>query len=108
MASFTLKVAGNGEFVFTLDADGRTLLRSETYKAKASALNGIESVRRNSQIDGRYALAESSNGKHYYNLMASNGQVVGTSPMYADDATRAAAIAAVKAGAESAALDDQT
>lgn len=108
MASFTLKVASNGEFVFTLDADGATLLRSETYKAKASAQNGIESVRKNSQLDGRYAPEQSSNGKFYYNLMASNGQVVGTSPMYADEAARAAAIAKVKAEAETATLDDQT
>lgn len=108
MASFTLKVASNGEFVFTLDADGSTLLRSETYKAKVSATNGIESVRKNSQIEGRYEPATSSNGKFYFNLKASNGQVVGTSPMYADEAGRAAAIAKVKAEAESAALDDQT
>jgi uncharacterized protein YegP (UPF0339 family) len=107
MASFTLKIASNGEFAFTLDADGANLLRSETYKAKASAVNGIDSVRKNSQIDSRYDPETSSNGKFYYNLKASNGQVVGTSPMYADEAARAAAIAKVKAEAEAATLDDQ-
>ncbi|MFM2398121.1 MAG: hypothetical protein RL341_278, partial [Pseudomonadota bacterium] len=46
---FELKKTSNGEFMFNLLAsNGQVILTSETYKAKASANNGIESVRNNS------------------------------------------------------------
>ena len=42
----------NDEFYFTLkDADGKPLIFSEGYKQKASALNGIESVKNNTAAD---------------------------------------------------------
>ena len=44
-----------GEFRFRLKAgNGQVILASECYKAKASCENGIESVRKNSQNDGRF------------------------------------------------------
>jgi uncharacterized protein len=45
---FEIKKASNGEFFFNLLAgNGQIVLSSEMYKAKASAQNGIESVRKN-------------------------------------------------------------
>ncbi len=54
MASkFHLKTASNGQFHFNLHAgNGEIILSSEQYKAKQSALDGIESVRKNSQRRG--------------------------------------------------------
>lgn len=43
---FELKSAANGQFMFNLKAaNGEIILTSELYAAKASALNGIESVK---------------------------------------------------------------
>lgn len=91
-------------FVF-VDGD-KTIIKSENYAQKASAKNGIESVKKNSQEDGRYELKESSNGKFYFNLKASNGQVVGTSTMFASADDREAAIATLKADAPGATVED--
>ncbi len=44
---FVVKTARNGDIYFRLQAgNGETMLKSETYASKASALNGIESVRK--------------------------------------------------------------
>lgn len=45
---YVLGLAKNGEFTFNLKAgNSQTILTSETYKAKKSALAGVESVRKN-------------------------------------------------------------
>ena len=107
MAKFQLKKAVNGEFHFTLlGADDQALLQSEMYKQKSSAENGIESVRKNAGDDGRYERKQSTNGKDYYVLKAGNGQVIGQSKMFDGAASMEAAIAVVKSGAASAALED--
>ncbi|MGB3063624.1 YegP family protein [Sphingobacterium thalpophilum] len=83
MGKFVVTARKNGEYQFNLKAgNGQTILGSEGYSSKASCLNGIESVRKNAQDDGRFEKKTSSNGKWYFNLKASNGQIVGTSEMY--------------------------
>jgi len=82
-------------FSFVNDA-GKMVVKSENYAAKKSALNGIESVKKNCQVEARYELKESKNGKHFFNVKATNGQVVGTSALYASEADRASAIALLK------------
>jgi uncharacterized protein YegP (UPF0339 family) len=45
---FELKTAKSGQFHFNLKAgNGQIIATSEMYESKASALNGIESVRNN-------------------------------------------------------------
>lgn len=100
MAAFELTRSDNGEFHFNfLDENEKTILRSEQYGSKASAQNGIESVRTNAGNDTRYELKESNSGKYYFNLKAANGQIIGTSMMYPDHAGREAAVLYVKGGA---------
>ena len=95
--SFELKKAANGQFHFNLKADnGETLLTSEMYDSKASAQNGIASVQKNCQDDARYARSVAANGKFHFTLKAANHQVIGSSQMYASEATRDAGIASVK------------
>ena len=107
--SFELSKNEKGEFNFKLLAtSGGTLVRSETYNAKASATNGIESVRKNASEAGRYELKTASDGRPFFNLKASNGQVVGTSPMFKDEAAREVAIKDMKAGAAAAKVNDKT
>ncbi len=88
-----------GQVDFTLKGDkGETLLRSEQYEAKASAMNGIASVRNNCGNDARYEAKQSSDGRFFFNLKAGNHQVIGTSPLFKTAAERDACLAAVKAG----------
>ncbi|ALM20318.1 hypothetical protein JCM19294_967 [Nonlabens tegetincola] len=83
MGKFETYKDSSGQHRFRLKAaNGQNILASEAYTSKAGCLNGIESVRENSQIDSRYDRKKSSNGKHYFNLKASNGQVIGTSEIY--------------------------
>lgn len=94
---YVLSKNDKGQYSFVLKAaNGETILRSEAYNAKASAVNGIESVQKNSLEDERYERKTSSNGKEFFNLKATNGQVIGTSQMYASAASRDNGIASVK------------
>ncbi len=96
MGKFEIKTRKNGEFQFNLKAtNGQVILTSEGYKTKASCLNGVESVKKNSQDQKRFEVKEASNGKPYFNLMASNGQVIGSSQMYANQVNMKNDIASV-------------
>jgi uncharacterized protein YegP (UPF0339 family) len=98
-----------GEFRFRLKAgNGQTILASEGYKAKASCTNGIESVRKNSQMDARFDRTETKNGKARFNLKAGNGQIIGTSETYESTKARDNGIASVAKNAPDAKVDDQT
>ncbi len=106
-ASFEITRNDKGEYYFKLtNADGKTLLRSEGYTAKASAKNGVESVRKNAGVAGKLEVKEAKDGRPYLNLRAANGQVVATSPMFADQAACEAAVAAITTGAAGAPLTD--
>jgi uncharacterized protein len=86
-----------GQYSFVLKAaNAQVILRSEQYEAKASATNGVASVQKNAALDARYELKTASDGRFFFNLKATNGQVVGTSQMYASESTRATGIASVK------------
>mgnify|MGYP000902695315 CR=1 FL=1 len=103
---FELGKGNDGQHRFALKNDGGTLLHSEGYDAKASAQNGIASVQTNAPQAARYERKTAANGRHFFNLKAGNGQVIGTSPLFGDEAAREAAIAATQAGAATAALKD--
>ncbi|MFC4669562.1 YegP family protein [Seohaeicola nanhaiensis] len=106
---FELYTDKAGEFRFRLKAgNGEVILASESYKQKASAMNGIESVRKNAPTDERYERKDSSSGKPMFNLKATNGQVIGTSETYSSTSARDNGIESVKKNAPDAALDDQT
>lgn len=109
MGKFVITKRTNGEFQFNLKAgNGQTILSSEGYSTKAACTNGIESVKTNSQDDGRYDRKESSNGKPYFNLKATNGQIIGSSEMYESTSARENGIESVKKNAPDATTDDQT
>ncbi|MDN3585763.1 YegP family protein [Pedobacter aquatilis] len=109
MGKFVISTRKNGEFQFNLNAsNGQTILSSEGYVAKLSCENGIESVRKNSQDDSKFEKKTSTNGKAYFNLKATNGQIIGSSQMYESEASRDNGIASVKSNAPDASIDDQT
>ena len=109
MAKFEIYNDKKGEFRFRLKAgNGQTILVGEGYKAKSGCLNGVESVKKNSKGDGNYDRLESKSGSHYFNLKASNGQVIGTSEMYTSTSAMENGIASVKKNAPVAKTDDLT
>ncbi|MFL9838686.1 YegP family protein [Flavobacterium sp. ST-75] len=108
MGKFVKKVAKNGDFYFNLKAgNGEVILSSEMYKSKASCDNGISSVKENSPSDERYDRKTASNGKHYFNLKARNGQVIGSSEMYESAAGRDKGIESVKKNAPDASVIEE-
>jgi uncharacterized protein YegP (UPF0339 family) len=80
---FVVKKGKDGQDYFNLvAANGQTILQSEGYKSAKSCANGIESVRTNSQDEGRFECRTAKNGKSYFVLKAGNGQEIGRSQMY--------------------------
>ena len=103
MGKFVITVRKNGEFQFNLKAtNGQVILTSEGYTTKAACLNGIESVKKNAGVPERFEVKEAKNGKPFFNLKATNGQVVGSSQMYSSPRTLKAGIASVAKNAPDA------
>ncbi len=106
---YELSKSSDGQFRFTLKAgNAETILTSELYKAKSSAENGIASVQANCGTDERYERETSSSGQQYFNLKATNGQVIGTSQMYASESSRENGITSVKTNGLSKTVKDNT
>ena len=98
-----------GEFRFRIKAgNGEIILASEGYVQKASAENGIESVKTNAPNDDRYERRETKSGGYMFNLKASNGQVIGTSESYTSASARDNGIESVKRNAPDARVEDLT
>lgn len=107
MGKFEISKRKNGEFQFNLKAgNGQTILTSEGYASKASCNNGIESVRKNSRDESKFECLESKNGKFYFNLKATNGQVIGVSEMYESVSSRKNGIESVMKNAPDATVTD--
>jgi uncharacterized protein YegP (UPF0339 family) len=96
-----------GEFRFRLKAsNGEPLLASEGYKDRSGAMNGVASVKKNSQEIARYVKKTATNGKPFFVLRAGNHQVIGTSEIYENEAACDNGIKAVKAHAFGAEVED--
>ena len=106
---FVLRRSSN-QFLFNLKAAGNSevILTSERYTTKQSALAGIEAVRTNAATEERFDRRESSAGQPYFVLRANNNEVIGTSEMYSSSSARDGGIAAVRANAPGASVDDRT
>ena len=89
MAKFEITMRKNGEFQFNLKAsNGEDILTSEGYTTKSACLNGVESVKKNAVEEKRYEKLVAKNGKPYFTLKATNGQIIGQSQMYASERNR--------------------
>lgn len=109
MGKFVITKRKNGEFQFVLKAgNGQVILVSEGYNTKPSCKNGIESVMKNSAVKERFETKIAKNGQHYFNLKATNGQVIGTSEMYENRAGMENGIASVMKNAPGADVSDET
>jgi uncharacterized protein YegP (UPF0339 family) len=109
MGKFEINKDKSEQFRFNLKAsNGQVILSSEAYTSKTSCENGIFSVRKNSQDDGKYDRKTAKDGRSYFNLKASNGQVIGSSEMYSSTSAMENGVASVMKNAPEAAVEDNT
>lgn len=102
---YELKANEKGHYAFVLKAgNGEVILRSEKYKGKESALKGIASVQKNSQLAERYERKDAADGRTFFNLKAANHQVIGTSQMYKSAVSREAGIESTRNNGQSPAI----
>lgn len=106
---YEISQSSDQQYRFVLKAgNGEVILNSELYKAKASAVNGIESVQKNSADDSRFERLIAKNGKPYFNLKAANHQIIGSSQFYASEQSRDKGIESVKTNGSTTTIKDQT
>lgn len=106
---FVLTKTNHGHLVVNLKAgNGEVILTSEFYKAKVSAQNGIESMRKNATNDGQFERRKSKANEPYFVLKAGNGEIIGKSEMYSSEAAMENGIKSVKNNAPDAAFVDDT
>lgn len=104
---FVCSKSKDGQLFFVLKAaNGQTILQGERYKSAKSRSNGIESVRKNSQIEGRFECKTTRDGRTYFILKAANGQTIGKSQMYKSDSGCRNGMASVAANAPDAEVVD--
>lgn len=110
MASkFVVKKDRGGQFMFNLVAgNGKVVLTSERYKTKASAMNGIKSVKKHARADKNFDRSKARNGGSCFVLKASNGEPIGRSQVYAGSSGCSGGISSVKRCAPGGAVEDLT
>jgi uncharacterized protein YegP (UPF0339 family) len=108
MAKFEVYQSGkNKEFRFRLKADnGQIILSSEGYTNKASCLNGIESVKKNSADPKRFTKTKTPSKMFRFSVTAANSQIVGTSQNYKSESGRDNGIESVKRNAAKAEIKE--
>lgn len=86
----------DGKYYFHLKANnGQIVLQSQAYTTKASANNGVASVKTNGVIAARFELRAAADGQTYFVLKAANGAVIGRSELYATHANAERGVATV-------------
>jgi uncharacterized protein YegP (UPF0339 family) len=110
MASkFVLKKAKGGQFMFNLVANnGKVVLTSERYKSKASAINGIKSVKKHARSVKNFDRGKTKSGGAKFVLKASNGEPIGRSQTYKGSSGCSGGIASVKRCAPAGKIEDLT
>jgi uncharacterized protein YegP (UPF0339 family) len=107
MGKFVIKRRTNGDYQFNLKADnGQIILSSQGYATRSSCENGIVSVKRHAQADSNFERKKSANGKHYFNLKAGNGEIIGTSEMYEGTSSMDNGISSVMKNAPNASIEE--
>jgi uncharacterized protein YegP (UPF0339 family) len=107
MGKFIIRKNKSDQYRFNLKAsNGQVILSSEAYTTIVACESGIASVRLNSQEDAKYDRKSTKDGSSYFNLKASNGQVIGTSEMYSNSSAMETGIASVKFNAPNAPIEE--
>jgi len=89
-----------------LGSNGQIILTSEAYESKAGSKSGVAALIKNAQFDEQFERKMSKNGLHYFNLKAKNGQIIGTSELFASEAGMEGGILIVKKLADQAVVEE--
>jgi uncharacterized protein len=82
-ARFDVFQGADGRFYFNLHAaNGEVVLGSQGYVSEASALHGAFSVAENGIYPALYDIRQASDGSFYFNVLAANRAIIGTSETY--------------------------
>ncbi len=88
---------GESEYHFNvIAANHQIILSSQGYQSRTSALSGLLSVMKNAEDEGQYKVLEAKNGEYYFNLVAKNHKIIGTSEMYSTKSNAVRGTKAVK------------
>lgn len=73
----------DGKYYFhVISGNYEKVLRSQGYSSKAAATTGIKSIKTNAVSTKAFKVLEASNGQYYFNVVAANGEIIGTSELY--------------------------
>lgn len=88
----------DGKYYFHLKANnGQIVLQSQGYTTKASAGNGIASVKSNALLAARFEVRGAADGQFYFVLKATNGAIIGRGELYATKANAERGVLTVQA-----------
>ena len=97
VGKYVMIKAKNGENYFNLMAtNGQVILTSVMYPSVTDCTNGIFAAREICLDDNMYERKTSSNNKHFFNLKAPEGNIIGKSEMYESVANMEKGISSVK------------
>ena len=71
-------------------------------------MNGIESVKKNSQNEGQFEVKKSNDGKDYFVLTATNGQTIGKSQISKYESGCSNGMKSVTSSSADASVDDES
>ncbi|OAM76982.1 YegP family protein [Devosia elaeis] len=116
---FNITNAANDQFKFDFSYNSEKIFWSENYKAKASAKNAIESLKKNAPDASvadlskdetgsgyRFEIVESKDGQHFVRFVASNGETMVRTETYASKASAKNAIESLKKNGPGADVSD--
>jgi uncharacterized protein YegP (UPF0339 family) len=96
----------DGAFHFHLTAsNGEIVLVSQKYASPGAAQSGVTLVKVNAAVEERFERRRSRRDEPYFVLKAANGEILGTSEMYASGAAMENRIAAVQRAATGAGVE---
>jgi uncharacterized protein YegP (UPF0339 family) len=103
---FEVFAGKNGKFYFRLKVQsGEIILSSQGYALRSSARRATQSVRDHASDAACYVTKKNKAGKSFFNLVARNSKVIGTSQSYASPAGAKKGIEAVKRAAAKATIE---
>jgi uncharacterized protein len=109
MGKFIIDKGSDDHYYFKLVSNiGEIILTSEKYFFKTACKNGINIARANATNYLMYDLETTYDGKYYFKLRGTNGQIIGKSCIYESTAKRNNFIELVKSSTPYANIIDQT
>ena len=121
MGKFVISKAKTGVMFNLRAGNGQVIATSEVYNSKTSAMNGIESVKKNCtaviedqtkadytvEKNPKFEMYKDKKGEVRFRLKAGNGQSIATSEGYKDNAACKNGIESVKKNAPTAEIVDE-